>query len=142
MFKQKKTEDIEQVFEVVSDETDIDWEKFASFRQMTWPDLRLLPSVPIESQRKSRLKNCSKLSKCYCGKTRWKASVQLTTHWQQVNPWQHLISWTITVYGRSEPNAIKKTTTSCWCELWNETSNFALCEASNSEKIDWRCSQK
>ena len=30
----KKTEDIEQVFEVVSEEKDIDWEKFGSFRRM------------------------------------------------------------------------------------------------------------
>ena len=32
---QQKTEDIEQVFEVVSEEKDIDWEKFGSFRRMT-----------------------------------------------------------------------------------------------------------
>ena len=32
---QLKTEDIEQVFEVVPEETDIDWEKFGSFRRMT-----------------------------------------------------------------------------------------------------------
>ena len=32
---QQKTEDIEQVFEVVSEEMDIDWEKFGSFGRMT-----------------------------------------------------------------------------------------------------------
>ena len=32
---QQKTEDIEQVFEVVSEEKDIDWEKFSSLRRMT-----------------------------------------------------------------------------------------------------------
>ena len=32
---QQKTEDIEQAFEVVSEEKDIDWEKFGSFRRMT-----------------------------------------------------------------------------------------------------------
>ena len=32
---QQKTEDIEQVFEVVSDEKDIEWEKFGSFQKMT-----------------------------------------------------------------------------------------------------------
>ena len=32
---QQKTEDIEQVFEVVSEEKDIDWEKFGSFRRTT-----------------------------------------------------------------------------------------------------------
>ena len=32
---QQKTEDIEQVFEVVSEEKDIDWEEFSSFRRMT-----------------------------------------------------------------------------------------------------------
>ena len=33
----QKTEGIEQVFEVVSEETDIDWEKFGSFRRITRP---------------------------------------------------------------------------------------------------------
>ena len=32
---QQKTEDIEQVFEVVSEEKDIGWEKFGSFRRIT-----------------------------------------------------------------------------------------------------------
>ena len=32
---QQKTEDIEQVFEVVSEEKDIDWEEFCSFKRMT-----------------------------------------------------------------------------------------------------------
>ena len=49
---QQKTDDMEQVFEVVSQEKDIDWETFGSFGKKD-PDLRLLPSVPIENQRKS-----------------------------------------------------------------------------------------
>ena len=33
---QQKTEEIEQVFGVVLEEKNIDWEKFGSFRRMTW----------------------------------------------------------------------------------------------------------
>ena len=32
---QQKTDDMEQVFEVVSEEKNIEWEKFGSFRKMT-----------------------------------------------------------------------------------------------------------
>ena len=48
---QQKTEDIEQVFEVVSEEKDIDWEKFGSFRRMTW----IFAYCPLFS---SKIKRC------------------------------------------------------------------------------------
>ena len=89
---QQKTDDMEQVFEVVSEEKDIDWETFGSFRKMT----RIFAyCLRFQSKVKGKVvitEELQQVIKCYCGKARWKASVLLTKHWQQVNPWQHLIT--------------------------------------------------
>ena len=74
---QQKTEDIEQFFEDVSEETDIDWEKFGSFRRMT----RIFAfCLLLKSKIKGKVVKTEELQEV----------IQMLL--RQVNPWQHLIT--------------------------------------------------
>ena len=57
-----KSDDIEQIFEVVLEEKDIDWEKFTSFGRMTRIFAYCFSFQSKIKGKKSRQKNCSKSS--------------------------------------------------------------------------------
>ena len=75
---QQKTDDMEQVFEVMSEEKNIEWEKFGSFRKMT----RIFAyCLRFQSKRKVVMtEELQQVIRRYCGKARRKASVLLTRH--------------------------------------------------------------
>ena len=132
------TDDIEHVFEVVSEEKDIDWEKFGSFRSMT----RMFAyCCRFQSKIKGKVVTTEELQQVIQILLRKSQIESFGPTYQALTAGKPMgasdqFEQFIIIFGRSGPHAIKRTHVSCGCELRNETFTSAICETSKSEKID------